>query len=122
LPVTVLVLIVVVLERTYHAKVPVKVFGIEINQPTVKIAATTLRWTKPLTVHGTEKESLGIKQSEGFCYITEIKGNFGGAEYVRVFVDPKNDTWTLQSNEGRSGTGVEGTAQCVVYSKEEGNE
>jgi hypothetical protein len=71
---------------------------------------------KPVTVRGSDKQSLGVKENEGFCYLTYVQGNFGGGEFVKVFVE--NDTWMVESHEGRPGLGVQATAQCVEFSTE----
>src|SRR5262252_495226 len=99
-----LVLIFVVLERLYHAKVPVEVFGIKLNQPAVTVPGLKLRVTQPISANTNQTKSLGLKQDQGFCYLTEIAGELKGSrESVKVYVD--NGVWVLQVSTG-SGSGV----------------
>jgi hypothetical protein len=109
-----LVLIFVILERLYHAKVPVKIFGIELNQPTVIVPGLKLRVTSPISAKNGETKSLGLKAEEGFCYLTSVSGEFRGfGEYASVYLD--NGVWTLHVVH-QSGWGVSASAQCVEYS------
>jgi hypothetical protein len=77
-------------------------------------AGTKLTLRDPISAKNGETKSLGLKEDEGFCYLTYVSGQFnGGGEYAKVYVD--NGVWTLHVGMG-SGTGVYGTAQCIEYS------
>jgi hypothetical protein len=74
--------------------------------------AGKFRVLDPVTVTGNNARSLGLKDTEGFCYLSRITGNLDGSnDTAQVFVD--NHIWILQSTQ----PDITATAQCVTYAE-----
>jgi hypothetical protein len=75
-------------------------------------AGIKFRLLDPVTVTGNNARSLGLKDTEGFCYLSRVTGNLDGSnDTAQVFVD--NHTWILQSTQ----PDISATAQCVRYTE-----
>jgi hypothetical protein len=64
---------------------------------------------EPMTITGATR-SLGLKDTEGFCYLIRVTGNLDGSpDTAQVFLD--NHTWMLQSTQ----SDITAAAQCVTF-------
>ena len=101
----------VVLERLYIAKVPVKIWGIDLNQPIGDKKFFTLVLTNPVGCHNSCNKDLGNINNR-FCFLTRVQGAFNGAA-ESVAVRPDGSSWRLVTASGGSPTWAE--ARCIKY-------
>jgi len=112
--------ILIVLERLYVAKVPVKIWGIELNQPPpVPIflgGGLILGMSEEVTAtKKNNKALLNYRQGEALCFLTYVGGKFSGdAEAASVHLD--NGNWVVQAYEGAAGADVMAKGRCLFLS------
>ena len=93
---------------------PFLIYGQEFgfrNRPVFLKGWTVTPETATLTQN--TRVRLGVKTSEGICFLTAVRGAFfGGGQHAEVATDT-DGTWYVQSISDLPTTGIESKARCL---------